>query len=788
MSSHWSVEVFGIRHLSPGGAWHLRRFLDRIQPDLIMVEAIVDGIDLTEHWVKKGTKPPIAILSYTSELPMRTFVTPMARYSPEYQAVLWGHQHRTPVEFIDLPSEVFLGLQDQEMQRLEKLREQLEAAAPEESPTDDESDSATDKSESEKTSNTPRRSIYDRVAEIAGEPDYDSFWERNFEHNTNDESYRLTSMELGRSLRELEDESTPRHAEMLIREAFMRRCVQQAIERGVKPQKIVVIVGAFHAPVISSEYPSMTDAELARLPRRSGKLTLMPYSYFRLSSQSGYGAGNLAPAYFELMWDALESNRLESLPGEYLSRLARRVRDDGTHRSTAEVIEAVRLSRTLAALHDGSAPTLQDLHDAAVTLLGHGELGPIAKHIAHLDVGTAIGELPKGVSRTSIQEDFDRELSRLKLEKYRDTVKHDVDLDLRENRQAKTESAAYLDLNRSTFFHRLRILGVPFATPARRNQTAATWGENWTLQWSPESEISLVEAVLAGETVELATAFRFRQAIEKCESVNEAAKLIHDACCCSLPTMMDFARQRLQSLSTESSATAAVAAAAHELMQVVRFGDVRKFDTTPLLPLIQDMFVQGCLTLFDAASCDNDAAKQLMVAMDELNRVAFEFHELVDESLWRNRLQALSDNDDRNPLLSGLACAILLERGWMSNEQLGREVSRRLSPGIAADLGAGWFEGMAGRNRYALIGRQILWEQLAQYVTDLDEDQFRRAVVFLRRAFGSFTPQEKRSIAENLAHIWGVDSDSAQAVLDGPLSEKEEQALSDLNEFDFGDL
>lgn len=781
MSATWSVHVFGVRHLSPGGAWHLRRYLDRIQPDLIMVEGIVDGIDLTEHWVKKGTKPPIAILSYTSELPMRTFVTPMARYSPEYQAVLWGYQHRTPVEFIDLPSEVFLGLQDEEMKRLEKLREQMAQAASE----------AEEEKETEveaESPSIPRRSIYEQVAEIAGEGDYDSFWERNFEHNTNDESYRLAAMELGRSLRELEDESTPRHAECLIREAFMRRCIQAAIDRGVSPSKIVVIVGAFHAPVMSGEHPIMSDAELAKLPRRAGKLTLMPYSYFRLSSQSGYGAGNLAPAYFELMWNALESDNLDALPGEYLSRLARRVRDDGTHRSTAEVIEAVRLARTLAALHDGSAPTLRELHDAAMTLLGHGELAPIAQHLAHLDVGTAIGELPKGVSRTSIQEDFDRELSRLKLEKYRDTVKHDIDLDLRENRQAKTESAAFLDLNRSTFFHRLRILGVPFATPARRNQTAATWGENWTLQWSPESEISLVEAVLAGETVELATAFRFRQAIEKCESVNEAAKLIYDACCCSLPTMMDFARQRLQTLSTESSATAAVAAAAHELMQVVRFGDVRKFDTTPLLPLIQDMFVQGCLTLFDAANCDNDAAKPLMVAMDELNRVAFEFHELVDESLWRSRLQALSDNDDRNPLLSGLACAILLERGWMSNEQLGREVSRRLSPGIAADLGAGWFEGMAGRNRYALIGRQILWEQLAEYVANLDEDQFRRAVVFLRRAFGSFTPQEKRSIAENLAHVWGVDSDSAQAVLDGPLSEKEEQALSDLNEFDFGDL
>ncbi len=52
------------------------------------------------------------------------------------------------------------------------------------------------------------------------------------------------------------------------------------------------MVGAFHAPVLGPGVPGMTDAELARLRRRSSKLTLMPYSYFKLSSQSGYGAGN----------------------------------------------------------------------------------------------------------------------------------------------------------------------------------------------------------------------------------------------------------------------------------------------------------------------------------------------------------------------------------------------------------------------------------------------------------------------------------------------------------------
>ena len=34
-------------------------------------------------------------------------------------------------------------------------------------------------------------------------------------------------------------------------------------------------------------HPAMTDEELASLRRRSSKLTLMPYSYYRLSSQSG---------------------------------------------------------------------------------------------------------------------------------------------------------------------------------------------------------------------------------------------------------------------------------------------------------------------------------------------------------------------------------------------------------------------------------------------------------------------------------------------------------------------
>jgi hypothetical protein len=251
---------------------------------------------------------------------------------------------------------------------------------------------------------------------------------------------------------------------------------------------------------------------------------------------------------------------------------------------------------------------------------------------------------------------------------------------------------------------------------------------------------------------------------------------------------MELARRRLQELSATSSEFAALASAAWNLGLVVRYGDVRRFDAEPLVPLIEAMFVQASLALMATANCDSAAVKPLMQAMDDLNRVGLEFHDRVEESLWIEQLQKLSDADDRNPSLSGYACAILLERGLMENDALSKEVSRRLSPGVPADLGAGWFEGLAQRNRYALLARQTLWEQLADYIYSLDEDQFRRALVFLRRAFGPFSAREKRQISENLGECWKLNAEVASEMIEKPLTEKEEETLQSLNEFDFGDL
>lgn len=782
MSKPWRVNVFGVRHLSPAGAWHLRRYLDALQPDLVLIEGLADATDLIPHVTRRGTKPPIALLAYTDSLPVRTLMYPLARYSPEFQAMSWAHEHNADVDFIDLPSDVFLALQDIEADLHEKRRRAAAEAPAPPSPSEESAPAASPEEPG------PRLDIYEQWASRAGESDHETYWERTFEHNLSDDAYRLAANEFGASLRELEEHQPRWRAENLVREAFMRRKIEAAIASGTDPGKIVAVVGAFHAPVLTGEFPAMTDAEFASLRRRASKFTLMPYSYFRLSSQSGYGAGNRAPAYYELLWEAITADQLTELPSRYLSLVARNLREAGTHRSTAEVIEGVRLANALAALKDGLAPALADLRDAAVTLVGQGDLFTVKEAIARVEVGTAIGELPAGVSRTSIQADFERELARLRLDKHKTTVRQELSLDLRENRQAKSTESAFLDLNRSSFLNRLRVLGITFAIPLKLSQQSATWAERWALQWSPESEIQLVEAVLLGETVELATGFKFRSTLETCTSIAQAAEVVRDACQCGMMAAMEAARRRLQELAASTGEMTEIARAAHLLGMIVRYGDVRKFDPAPLLPLIEELFVQGALALHAASNCDNEQALSMLTAINEMNGLALEHADRVDEPLWLERLRRLSDSDDRHPLLSGYACAILLERGLMANDDLAREVSRRLSPGVPADLGAGWFEGLSKRNRYALLARQVLWVQLADYISSLDEEHFRRSVVFLRRAFGGFSPREKRQIAENLADHWGVNADTAAEAIESALTEAEEKKISDLNTFDFEGL
>ena len=49
------------------------------------------------------------------------------------------------------------------------------------------------------------------------------------------------------------------------------------------------------------------------------------------------------------------------------------------------------------------------------------------------------------------------------------------------------------------------------ASTAISCNASIAWAESWILQWTPEAEIQIVEAVLKGDTVEQAAAFALKK-------------------------------------------------------------------------------------------------------------------------------------------------------------------------------------------------------------------------------------------------------------------------------------
>ena len=745
--------IFGIRHLSPAGAWHLTRFLTEKKPKLVLIEGPSDLDDQIENITHPETRTPIAILAYTKEAPVRTILYPFAEYSPEYQAIVWCKNNQVECRFMDLPSEVFLALPSG--------------------------------NRSEAKGEEGRMNVYELLDKQAGEDGHDTFWERTLEHAENTQEYHRGANAFGENIRELSQGQERDWPEILVREAYMRRKIQEAVAEGVAPEEIVVVTGAYHvAGLLDCDAAPMTDEELASLPKTEAKHTLMPYSDYRLSTRSGYGAGNRAPAYYGILWEAVRRGDYSYIAECYLSKIAGFQRNSGNPVSSAEVIEAVRLANSLAVLRGGKYPALRDLRDAAVTCLGKGSFPAISLAVADTEIGTGIGALPEGVSNTSIQEDFYRKLREWKLEKYRDLAAQDLNLDLRENRNVSTQKAAFLDLNRSFFLHQLRVLQISFGRQEAVKQENATWAEHWVIRWTPEAEIELVEAALKGDTVILAASFALKERVENAKSISEIAQVIEDAFTCGMAKAVVYATAGLQAMAVDAASLVELAKTAHRLSVVLQYGSIRRLDTKPLVPILQQIFYRSCLILPGECVCDDAAGKEMIEAMEMLNGAVLA-HDFLEDETWVKTLSEISGRDDLNTKLSGYAAAVLLERGRMDNQGLHLEVCRRLSKGVPAELGAGWFEGLAMKNRYALIARLSLWESLDTYLDTLDEEEFKRALVFLRRAFADFTAMEKDEIAENLGEIWGVNVQQTSEVLNGSLMEEEQKIIESLDDFDF---
>ena len=284
------VAVLGIRHHGPGSARSVVAELDRLRPEIVLIEGPADADPLLALSADPGMSPPVALLAYVTGSPRISAFWPFAVFSPEWQALRWAAQHGVPVRFCDLPSSMVLA--HRETDRKDEPGSVDEPGSGDEPGPDDPASAIRD----------------DPIAQLAAAAGYDDperWWDDVIESRMDGQPPFAALTEAMAELRE-RPPAAPRSRQQQEdrREAHMRQVLRAAMKQtgGV----VAVVCGAWHAPALSGKLPPATaDAALLRgAPKRKITLTWVPWTHSRLSVASGYGAGVTSPGWYHHLFTA----------------------------------------------------------------------------------------------------------------------------------------------------------------------------------------------------------------------------------------------------------------------------------------------------------------------------------------------------------------------------------------------------------------------------------------------------------------------------------------------------
>ncbi|HSI61698.1 MAG TPA: DUF5682 family protein, partial [Candidatus Saccharimonadia bacterium] len=368
-----ATHFFGIRHHGPGCARSLLRALEETSPDCLLIEGPPEAEAVLSAVLDEAMEPPVSLLCYCPEDTSLASFYPFTVFSPEWQALRYGLSKSIPVRFMDLPQIHDLALRQEDKLSATQPVEVSPVESPENLPESAQAQD-TEQGEDENESGEQKKDELqdpgldplDWLGRAAGYDDGESWWNHLVEERRDGDSAGLfaaiqEAMTTVRAdvPRRMGERATRREA---LREAHMRKCLRAAEKEGFA--NIAVVCGAWHVPALATMPAAKADNDLLKgLPKVKVTATWAPWTYGRLTTASGYGAGVLSPGWYEFLWKCDAQDGGARAIG-WISKVARLLREEDIDCSSAHVIEASRLAETLAAMSERPHAGLGEINEA----------------------------------------------------------------------------------------------------------------------------------------------------------------------------------------------------------------------------------------------------------------------------------------------------------------------------------------------------------------------------------------------------------------------------------------
>lgn len=734
-SSPPELHILGVRHHGPGSARSVRRALERLKPDAVLVEGPPDAADVLPLVAHEQMRPPVALLIYAPDAPRNAVFYPFAVFSPEWQALTYALTNGVPVRFMDLPLR-------------HQLRDLVQASGDSgEQETGDDEITVVEAHDARPESPGPhfsypalRSDPIGALAAAAGYSDGERWWEHMVEQRRDDAGLFAGILEAMTALREAaahEPLAPPMQRREALREAWMRRTIRQAMQGGAR--RIAVVCGAWHGPALVDLSGEADDERLlADLPTFDVRATWAPWTYGRLASRSGYGAGVESPGWYEHLWHTSAASLSSSeTAARWMTRIARLLREEDLDASSAHAIEAVRLAEALAALRDRPLPGLPELTEAAEAIFCFGSDLPLRLINERLVIGVALGTVPGETPLAPLQRDLAQEQKRLRLPA--EAAWREYDLDLRKP----------ADLDRSRLLHRLTLLGVAWGQLQRSGGGKGTFHEVWRLEWQPELAVALIEAGIWGNTIADAATACACDAADRAVELPVLTGLLNQALLADLPDAVTHLMARIEREAAVANDIAHLMGALPPLAGVLRYGNVRKTDAGAVAHVVDGLVARIAIGLPVACAGLNDEAALTMYRLIIDAGGAIGLLQRADhQAAWHDALRRIADMRGGHGLVMGRATRMLLDAGVFDAAEVARRLGLALSRAGDPAQAAAWVEGLLRDSGTLLVHDDSLWHIINNWVMTLSAETFIAVLPLLRRTFATFAAPERRALGE----------------------------------------
>ena len=706
-------------------------------------------------------QPPVALMVYAPDAPQHAAFYPFAEFSPEWQALHFALSEHVPVRFMDLPQAQRLALAAQNA-----AEDAAEAGEPE--PSDDPEPAPTSAAPESEADVVPADSLrhdpLGQLAAAAGYPDGERWWDQLVESRRDGEGLFAAVQEVMVALREDALAHEGENRLETLREAAMRETIRRAEREGFK--RIAVVCGAWHVPALLDRSNAEADeARLKGLPKTKVTATWTPWTYGRLTQMSGYGAGVTSPGWYHHLWhsfrcgdDKAEGDHV--LSARWLTQVARLLREQDLSASSADIIEGVRLADSLAALRGKSLAGLDELNEAAQAVFCSGRPEPMRLIEEKLIVSERLGTVPEDTPLLPLQRDLMRLQTSLRLQP--NASESVLELDLRKE----------MHLARSHLLHRLRLLGLEWGELRSVYGKKGSFHEHWQVRWQPEFAVRLVEVAIWGNTVPLAASHYAQHQAHRAPNLPALTTLLSDTLLADLPGAVATLTRALEEKAALTSDVTHLMAALPALVQVLRYGNVRKTDLGQVAQVLGALAPRLCIGLPGACSSLDDGAANAMYK--QLIQTHSAFQTLADAAyseLWVEALRRVLGREGVHGLVRGRSARLLFELGALSGAAAAQHLSLALSRASEPTEAAAWLEGFLRDSGVVLLHDATLWQVLDAWLQTLSDATFVQLVPLLRRTFSSFSAPERRQMGARVkrgvapSRTVMVDETRAQAVM-----------------------